>query len=78
MKSNIIFLIILVLISVIGISVSSIIFNKEVLTNTNELRAITLEPTFDDTVIKEMEQRDAILWGTTSTNMTENQNDSGI
>lgn len=78
MKSNIIFLIILVLISVIGISVSSIIFNKEVTTNTSEIRAITLEPTFDDTVIEEMEQRDAILWGTSNTNMTENQDDWGI
>ncbi|HOU75715.1 MAG TPA: hypothetical protein PK957_01160 [Candidatus Dojkabacteria bacterium] len=66
MKSNIIFLIILVLISVIGIAVSTILFNKQVTTNTAEMRMVILEPTFNEKPISEMEQRDQSLWGTTN------------
>lgn len=67
MKSNIIFLIILVLISVVGIAVSTIMFNKQVTTSTSEIRATVLEPAFNEKPISDMEQRDQLLWGVSNT-----------
>lgn len=72
MKLNVIFLIILVLISVAGISIFSIFFDNEVKSNANEFRDIPLENQFDETAIENIESRDQQLWN--NTNYTEQEN----